>query len=308
MDPTVTAGADKTDPPQAQAQGMVFAAIDRMRETARWVIGAFGAMAVLLVGSSQLSDLGDSDGGRLWLAIAGAVITLIAIGAAIFAVAKVFFPEEISLDDLTDTSDLGRRAAADPGLLFGQASSVSQLVTDYKQSLRTYAADLRTAQGVGATPEQKQIAGASGRRYVSLQEPIDHLRKLALFDAVRANYREAMGRIAALLVFAGIGLLMFAYGANPPSEPDSGAAATETASLSLPASVTLAPTEEAADDLGEILGEECTGSAIRAILLSQSVERIEFVTRPTAKCATQRVSISPELVTYAPTRPVAEGG
>jgi hypothetical protein len=295
----------KPEPPKAQAQSPILGAIDRMRETARWVIGAFGAIAVVLVGTSQLSDLGDSEGGRLALAIAGAVIALVAIAASIFSAAKVFAPEEASLDELTDTSEVGRRAAADPGLLFGEANSVSELVTAYKESLHTYGEDRRIAQAAGATNEQKQKAAASGRRYFALQPPVEHLRQLSLYYAIRSNYREAMGRIAVLLVFGGVGLLMFAYGANPPSEPDS---PSQAGSFSLPASVTIAPAAGAEDELSEILGEECSSGAILAILLSTADERVEFVTRPTATCATQRVSVSADLVAYAPTRPAADPG
>ncbi len=108
-----TAKAESPTPPP---QSTILAAIDRMRVTGRCVITSFAAIAVILVGSSQLSDLGKAEPERLWIAIAGAALALVAVATSIFAAARVFVPKRVDLDEITDGSELGRRAARDPGL------------------------------------------------------------------------------------------------------------------------------------------------------------------------------------------------
>ena len=54
----------------------ILSAIDRTRETAKWLIASFAAVGAALVAGSQISSLGSATGGRLVAAAIGAVVGL----------------------------------------------------------------------------------------------------------------------------------------------------------------------------------------------------------------------------------------
>src|SRR3954454_17797218 len=92
--------ADDDDKPKEAPPSPAFAAIERARDLAKWLIVAFGAIGTTLVAGSQLADIGKIDGWRLAAAFAGLVLGLVGIAIAIWYAARVLAPDDLSLNQL----------------------------------------------------------------------------------------------------------------------------------------------------------------------------------------------------------------
>ena len=80
-------GAGGTGPPLA-------AAAERIRDSAKWLLGSFAAVGAILVAGLQLTGVGELEDGRLRWALGGLAVAVvgvvIAIGAAGAVVTKTF--------------------------------------------------------------------------------------------------------------------------------------------------------------------------------------------------------------------------
>jgi hypothetical protein len=286
----------------AQPPSLIFNAIDRMRETAKWIITSFAAIAVVLVGTSQLSDLGKAEGSRLHIALGGVALGLVSIVAAIYAAGRIFQPKVAELDDITDQSPLGRRAARDPGLLYGQAGTVSELIALYKSRLAEHVKARTEAARHPSDPELAAAAASAEKLYRAVEAPMNYIRQQALYDSNQRTFARSVTSITVLTVFAAIGLVMFAYGANPPEDEAAVAAVTSpaAASFTTPVRVKLALTAEGRDQVNQLVGESCVDSAKTVILLSQDDQRAEFVTLGRNKCPPVRISLNSDLLAETP--------
>src|SRR4051812_46710066 len=82
--------------------GLLDAKVERVRETAKWLVGAFAAVAVLLIPGLQLSDLGGLDGWRLVVAVAAAIAGIVASASAAIIAATFLRPIEPTLRELIE--------------------------------------------------------------------------------------------------------------------------------------------------------------------------------------------------------------
>jgi hypothetical protein len=75
------------------------AAVERYRKTARWVVGAFAAVGVLVFGSLPFANITD-EGRDAWLITWGLALAGLGIALAVWAVSRVDEPEDASLGEL----------------------------------------------------------------------------------------------------------------------------------------------------------------------------------------------------------------
>src|SRR4051812_24708517 len=92
--------ADDDDKPKEAPPSPAFAAIDRARDLAKWLIVAFGAIGATLVAGSQLSDIGKTDGWRLFAAFAGLALGLGGVALAVWSAVRVLTPDDLTLRQL----------------------------------------------------------------------------------------------------------------------------------------------------------------------------------------------------------------
>jgi hypothetical protein len=287
---------EATSPP-ASGTDQVGKAIEQIRETAKWLLTTFGAIGALLVAGTQLSDIADTEGGKLALALFGAVLALGGVAIVIWVTGRVLSPQRVGLDDITNTSNVGKWAAADPGLLKGQATTVEELSERYRTALTAYADARRKAEESPDDTALRQDAKKKWAAYRAIENPMQFIRSLAGYDRVNRVFQDALAAIAASLVFIAIGLLVFAYAtgsAADDEEKKDEAAATDT--FATPAAVTLAPTSEGREVLTDILGENCPPESVEALLLSSSENALDVVTSPSENCPAARFSIDQDLV------------
>lgn len=205
-------------------------AVNRIRETAKWLIAAFAAVGAALAASIPLSNFGDAQGSRLGWAIAGALIAFAGVAMAIFSVSRVLTPNALSLARMEKL--VAPNVLADDTLLLATASTLPDLVTKFRGvQTATQDADLQYEEALRDTvdpdePLSKAHLAALKRakhfhsfHFDHINQPVRGLRGLAFFN-------EAMGRftIARRLVALGAflitaGMLMFSYGAAATPQP-----------------------------------------------------------------------------------------
>src|SRR4051794_27859985 len=79
------------------------AAVERYRQTIRWMLGAFGAVALVVFGSVPFTDLGNATSDQQRWIVAGLAAVAVGVAFAIYAVSMVAEPEDSSLGELEQT-------------------------------------------------------------------------------------------------------------------------------------------------------------------------------------------------------------
>lgn len=288
-------------PSAASNPNQSLAAIDRIRDTAKWLLTTFGVVGAALVAGTQLSDIGDAEGWRLALAFGGAVLGFLGVALAIWMTGRVFMPQRVGLEEITSDANVGKWASEDPGLLKGQADTVDELVRRYRETLKAYGEARREAQNAPTDQALKSAVAAKQAEYQSVENPTQLIRGMAIFDRVNSTFRDALIAVGIGIALAGVGLLLFAYATGSASNENEGEAASSavsaaSASFLTPAAVTVVPTQEGKAVLADILGKDCDPAKADALLLGQSEGNIEIASPAVGKCRAARFIIQADLV------------
>jgi hypothetical protein len=269
-------------------------AIGRLRDTAKWLIGAYAAVGTVLIAGLQLTGLGGiEDHDHLRWAIVGAGSALAAVVVGIVFVARVLVP--IDVDDEKVAKE-GRKAdreamALDLGLRFGgQAARFEVLKTQY---VRARDAFVKAREDGGENLDQLR------KEMVELYEPLARLRYAALLRRVkwRFNVAQAVLFVASAVVAAGV--ILFAWAANP-SDADNAKAKAERVGPTLeqpsPVTLTIDAKRDSLATLRAALGDGCAPYRdIEAIAIGGSVGHPEVVTLGTGGCQIVRFTVTSQV-------------
>lgn len=205
-------------------------AINRIRETAKWLIASFAAVGAALAASIPLSNFGEAQGSRLDWAIAGALIAFAGIAMAIFSVSRVLTPNYLSLARMEKL--VAPNVLADDTLLLATAGTLPDLVTKFRGAqTATQDADLHYQEALRDTrdpdePLSKAYLAALKRamdfysfRYRMINQPIRSLRGLAFFNEAMGRFTTARRLVALGAFLITAGMLMFSYGAAATPKP-----------------------------------------------------------------------------------------
>jgi hypothetical protein len=98
-----TPGAPVTTPPAVETglSANATGAVDRYRQTMRWMLGAFGAVALVVFGSIPFTDLNKATQSQQWWIRAGLTLVGIGLVLVIYAATRVLEPEDASLSELS---------------------------------------------------------------------------------------------------------------------------------------------------------------------------------------------------------------
>jgi hypothetical protein len=201
--------------------------IDKIRDTARWLILAFAAIGAALAGSAPLSNLGKlaiSDW-RLWLAAGAAGAGLIAIAAAIWVTANVLAPVTQQLPNLVADPALATLFANNFELLRGHGHNLAEFQTEYNATRNAYLAaaaahrDHPADAAVAATEQQARAA------LQALAPIVDRIISEGLRLTVEQRFRDARPAMFGCAIAAGIAIVAFAWAANPATPTPTQAAA-----------------------------------------------------------------------------------
>jgi hypothetical protein len=267
------------------------ATADRIRETAKWLVATFGALAGALVAGLQISDVGELEGADKVIAGAGVLLALVAAVLIVALASVVLARGRVPLGDLAK----GRRKLLIAELeqndgLYAPYGSVEEFATAVSEQWRKQSESwLRMQTETDATAKEK-----AKEEFLETKKVLPGLNKLnkrllavARAEDVRVTFDTLRYAIVglALVVVAGAGAFVF-VNSVPDKTDDAEAAVVQTP---VPALADLTSAGEEA--LGDSLGDECTFSRIPVMAISSSDEGWEVVSLPSSGCESARVTI-----------------
>jgi hypothetical protein len=273
----------------------ILAGIDRLRDTAKWLIGAYAGVGAILVAGLQLTSLGKvEDDTRVWLAIAGAAAALLAVTLGIGAIARVLAPVSVvDEEDLGANSDMQTLTESDELWLKGMAPDLQTLRTEYAQALTAYQA--ARAAAVPPSPEADEAKANARATMLALFDPLDRMRKQVLFNKVQNRFKNAKRLLLLSSLVVAAGVIAFAWAANP-SDDDQAEAKTESSGpeLAQPSPVTLwiDPERKSLDPLRKALGDTCALDQVKALAVGGSPGHPEVITLPQDNCNAVRFTVT----------------
>jgi hypothetical protein len=227
------------------------AAAAGIRDAAKWMLGAFGAVGALLVAGIHFGGLGKLEGTARWVALGGAAIGLIGVMLAVVGVTSLLRPRAWTLSELEGAapSDPAREALGTKRELLSGYPSVEALWTDYHAALTRYGTALRA--WAAATGEARTKAEAVATLAAQDIGPFAGISRRVLMWAnhfsLVADFRRVQRRyILPGAAIALIGLVIFTIQTSSPAPP----VGPNLAKLTLPA------------------GTDLTGASLRAADLS----------------------------------------
>lgn len=213
--------------------GAIGGAIDRIRETTKWLVTSFAAVGAVLIAGSQLSGIGKLDVCtamelrclRLPLAVLGAVTPLVAVAVMIAAAIGVLLPRDWTLSQLTTewrerehTSAVVAFFATSPELLqgFGSVVDLHAEIGRVRQARAAARNEWKRAS------DQDQKAAARGLQRIdgqlrSLYRRAATITAIANYVSLRSDFRRFRVKFFAGAVVVALGLVVFAWAANPPT-------------------------------------------------------------------------------------------
>jgi uncharacterized protein YjbI with pentapeptide repeats len=143
--------------------GILDALAERVRESAVWLVSAFGAVGLLLIPGLQLADLGKLDGSRLWIAVGSAAVAAVALGLGAALIAPFLRSNATTIADLAAATGSRERAVvaaldANPTLFQGEACGVADLNGRHAAACRAI-----DAAQAGVEPAKAALARADAR-------------------------------------------------------------------------------------------------------------------------------------------------
>jgi hypothetical protein len=253
-------------------------AINRYREVAKWLVAVFSGIAGLLLAGTSLTSLGSldlpDDLGRLLAAIAGLAL---ALGMTVLLIARalsVLRPVEMALDDVLDDPEL--RAALDrrPLALPLGAATVEEVRDELQDAL-----------------DNPLLSAYEKEQYRDVVGP---LVARAAYLRARSTFERAWRDMAWAAAVAAIGVIVFVYAANPPSE-NAPEAAEPPVVPPKPVLVELSLTPAGREALRTVLGRSCTTRRPRALAIGGRREAPLVVTLPERNCQPAQILLTPEL-------------
>ena len=208
--------------------------VDRVRETAKWLVGTFAGIGAALIAGSQLSSIGklkictpvSVECSRLWIALLGAVLALVAIGAAILATIKLMLPAAPTLADLSERE---LKDPNDPAVKFfvrnpeyrggfdsfkSMRQARADAVAKYEDAVRRF--DLAGTQSQADHAEAERAYEEEEIR--DIDERFQTISTHALQESVRIDFEATVKkRLRTSLAVAAAGIVVFAWAANPPN-------------------------------------------------------------------------------------------
>lgn len=287
--------ADPTPEKKPSAGDPLDKAADRLRDSAKWLVAAFGAVAAVIFAGLTVADLGqlsgDTPGYRLTLALVGGGAAIVGIVAALSQAMRLAGASTTSLDDLTrrtgwyeyslnETRDELKR---DPALTTWDGD-IGAFIRDYNAAYDEYVqrADAYALDTRKKAPDQSRLKKAFYRLQV-MSGIARRLLSTTSFLRLQRSFGRARRSIAALMMLSAIGAVAFGWATSSvPEDSDLD---------NRPVIGTLQPDEAVVRELNRQLASTpgcaaTAGTASPVIVLDRDEDKrtLEIVTVPAAAC------------------------
>jgi F0F1-type ATP synthase membrane subunit b/b' len=271
--------------------------VETLRESAKWLIGAYAAVGAAMIAGLQLTSLGKiEDHTRFWVAVLTAGAALAAVVVGIYVVSKVLAPAEVKDNDL-DAAE--RRVREDRSVLKGRAKTARELKEKYQQALDESEEDRKAISAPTVHDGEKQTAkerlAAAEKEVVTLLEPLEAIRRRLVFENVQRRYSEAKRVLAVVAGVVVASVIAFAWAANPSEESQTAAKiSAHGPSLEVPSRVVVSVSKvrPSLAALRKRLGVGCKLDEVQALVVGGTASSPEIVTLPEGHCNVQRFTAS----------------
>jgi Pentapeptide repeats (8 copies) len=134
----VTTSEAETKAPATDKTGSLLdAAAEKLRGSAKWLIGAFGAIGAVLVTGIQFSSLGSADGWDLALGLVGVGLVFGGVALALYSIASILAPRGKTLSELT-AAEARADAPTRPDPTVARVDPVIKFFRDNPELLRAF--------------------------------------------------------------------------------------------------------------------------------------------------------------------------
>jgi hypothetical protein len=262
-----------------------------IRDTAKWLIAAFGALGGALVTSLQLKDLGSLTGSSKLQALAGFAVAILGVVVALLATAKVLSAKVAELQEMVVAdSTLNTFIKENPELLEG-FDSIDEVYALYMESSRERKqAFLEKEQTAFEKGSQAKIDAAKAKYdyandRLSLVNPVVTLLiDVGIFEKIRRQWARAIPLVVIGVVLSAAGASIFAT-ADKTATPS-----TTTAIPPIPEYAVMDLTPSGIAQFGRELGRHCPLPSVGVIVLNSSPQGWDVVTAEAA-CDTVRFTV-----------------
>ncbi|MBI3704950.1 MAG: hypothetical protein HY244_14150 [Rhizobiales bacterium] len=266
-------------------------AVEHLRGNVKWTLVAFGAIGTTLLAGSQLSNLGkfNYDEPRLWLAL---LCAMLALGAAAYAVRSASAVAYSGYTELYSLQQSDIEYIEHNNALLEGFANVDALKREYEKAIKTRHRNLMNPNSEpGALADDKIW-------YFYLDGLVDKVLSYIRYNRIQQQVDRSRTELAAASIVAAIGLVGFAWAANPSAEH-------ATVVLKAPPSeARLALTSAGKTTLAPVLGAPCVAlDRIEVIVLSVTTAGSEVITAKTKDCPVARFTLTDALGKLAATSP-----
>jgi hypothetical protein len=199
----------------------------RIRDAAKWLLASSAAVGAALIAGSQLSSIGKLElawptsvaTARLWVAIVGAMVGLAAVVFALWTAVGIMLPRQILVADIDaawQAMDARERHELTPVAAFFRRYAKYLQGFDSPAAVIAHRASLvrryeQTPAGADADQLKAEIDDMDSR--------IAAIEDMGVHEALKAQFRASLRRLLVAGAVAALGIVAFAWAANPPASP-----------------------------------------------------------------------------------------
>jgi hypothetical protein len=270
--------------------------IDRMKDTAKWLIVCFGAVvnAFILAGIG-LGNLGEVHGHRLVIAIVAIAVAIIAVAVGIISASSVLASGQVTLTDLKgpDARAKGVREELDKSQdLFPGYDSVDEFAGDMTRAADEQATALRSLYGLPPKAEDDPTRLGLEAEYENANEKVrtfrpylERLLLLACFTDVQRHLRRCRRVIVGCFLTVVSAATIFALAI------DKGGSRETIADIPRLAFVRIDFTPSGERRFRSRLGASCDFDNVSALVLGGSDHHVRLLTLPRSNCNAVQLSL-----------------
>ncbi|MBW3579084.1 MAG: hypothetical protein KY462_15395 [Actinobacteria bacterium] len=275
-------------------------AAERLRDSAKWLIVSFGAVAAAVFAGVSVSDIGKLDfttpGYRFSIALAAGTTAILGIAAALAKAMQLAGASTTSLQDLTRPTQRYEVAlrktreelAHDPAL-HPWDGNVAGFINEYRDAYEDFLDRVFAyAEDPNPSPDVTDLRKAQFRLQ-ELRNVAGRLLGTTGFIRLQRSFRYARWIIAGWLLLAAAGSVAFAWAASPPD--------VELAELTTqPVVVAFHPDDGTLAAINRQTTDTCRARAedlSAVVVLSSDKDRgtAEIITLPRAECRPIRATV-----------------
>jgi hypothetical protein len=272
------------------------ASSDRIRETAKWIVATFGAVAGAVIVGLELSDIGKLEGSDRTIAAIAAFGSLAVVVVIVGLASTILARPRVPLNELSSkgTSRKYKRLREQLNRntsLYGKYGSVAGLVdrveAEWGKQLRSWE-ELNSSDDPAVQARAKKEHEETAKLMPNLNVLNRRLMAVARAEDIRLTFERLRYWIFGLALVVALGGAVFAYVDSAP-DPE------ETPALSQrPVAAELSLTAAGKEKVGTALGDGCPLERVPVQVLSSSEDGWKVVSVAAEGCKTALLTISPE--------------